>query len=277
MDLIISFYESYSVVPMQVLGTPLMGLTIFAMGLVRFFQYLMSIPLVSSLVNTTSVFLNNTQEVWRPLYNSSLVLFKPFSGALKPFGDVGLLFAEMTVRAMILMGYVTVVSLRETAKYLLQFALMTRDAGLSLTTSFGNAFVAIKDFTVAVFSLFRGFGYVTINLVKSAGFVVNSFESVSDFLYQFAFYPHTITWSDISNIVFPFAIVATILGYVFWRSYRILAPPVNLNVQVQHPLLEDEEPVLRRSSRIARKRALLSCHGLESFSSEKSSSGTTNL
>lgn len=277
MDLILSFYESSSVVPMQVLGTPLMGLTIFAMGLLTFFQYLMSIPLVSSLVNTTSVFLNNTQEVWRPLYNSSLLVLKPFSGALKPFGDVGLLFAEMSIRSMILMGYVTVVTVREAAKYLLQFALLTRDAGLSLTSSFGNAFVAIKEFTVAVFSLFRGFGYLTMNLVKSAGFVVNSFEAVSDFLYQFVFYPHTVTWSDISNIVFPFAIVATILGYVFWRSYRMLASPVKLNVELQHPLLEDNEPVLRRSSRIARKRALLSSHGLESFSSEKPSSRTPNL
>ena len=290
MSLIQSLYSSFGVAPMQVLGMPLTALTMVIMGFHRAFQYFLSYPMIYALVNTTSVFLNNTQEVWKPLYDTSLSLIKPLA-IFKPVSDVGLVVVELTARSFIILGYISVLTLREVGKYTLQIVNKTREAGVSLSTIVENTYVAAKDFTGAIFSVARGFSYLTVNIVKAAGYVVNSFELVSNFLSQSVFAPNTISWADVYNISLPFAIVATILTYVFWRSYNVLFKPYMTKTQTQtqtqaQPTLHSGEgeavnqndySVLRRSSRIARKRALLLSHDLHPFPSVKTSSFTPTM
>ena len=284
MSLIQSLYSSLAVAPMHVLGMPLIGLAIVTMAIQRALQYFLSYPMIYALMNTTSVFLNNTQEVWKPLYDTSLSLIKPLA-IFKPASDVGLVVVELGVRSFIILGYISVLTLREAGKYTLQIVNNTRAVGISLSTVVENTFVAAKDFTGAVFSVARGFSYLTVSIVKAAGYVVNSFELVSNFLSQSFFAPNTISWADVYNISFPFAIVATILTYVFWRTYTVMFKPYMTREQIQPTHLSGEREtvnqndysVLRRSSRIARKRALLLSHDLHPFPSEKTSSFAPNL
>jgi hypothetical protein len=256
--------QSMPYVPMVVMGMPLVGVAIVAMGVASLLQYFFAIPVVQAIVNTTSVFLNNTQLVWRPAYDASLAVLQPFSKSLRimtPITDMALIVLEVGVRSMIIFGYYTVLTMRSFSEYAFHFINMTKEAGISLGTALQNTFEATKDFTGAVVTVVRGFGYVTFKTIQGAGYIMNSFEEVSNFMYRFFFETSDITWEDVYNISFPFLIVGSILGYFAWRSYNVLVKPHVYEPKVYND--ECEKP--RRSSRLARKRAMVTGEDLSAL------------
>jgi hypothetical protein len=142
------------------------------------------------------------------------------------------------------------------------------NAVVNVTSSF---VVATKDFAVSLGTVTKALASVFVNLVHGFSYVVRSFEDVNAFLYKALFESHTVSWEDIYNISIPFVVVFSILAFLTYRANRSLTSETKKM---------DEEPfVPRRSSRIAKKRAMLLSADLGSLApaSKKTSFSTPNL
>ncbi len=201
-------------------------------------------PLAQSILNTTLVVLETTEVVWRPIVNASLIV-------LKPFGPLALVLADSIVKAMVIFGYITAMVIVEFIQMFRQCIRILQSAGMSVSTAVQNAYEVTKDFAFSLATLAKAFTYLTIRLVNTASYIVTSFEKVGDFLYTLVFEAHKVTWDDVYSISLPFLVVASIVGYVAWRSSSSCR-----RANVCEKKCEDIA-VPRRSSRLARKRAML--------------------
>ncbi len=203
-------------------------------------------PLVQAFVNATSVILKNTEVVWRPAVNLMLMLLGPFKGVL--VATLRGVFKGLVLAVLHLVSFVqTLVNATSS------FALATKEFALSLTT-------VVKALT----NLF-------VSTVHGVSYVIQSFQDVNLFLYRALFESHTVSWDDLYNISVPFVVVLTVLGYLTYRANRSLRTEVKK--------IEEEPFVPRRSSRIAKKRAMLLSADLAPLAPacKKTSFSTSNL
>lgn len=118
---------------------------------------------------------------------------------------------------------------------------------MNMTSSF---LVATKDFAVSLGTVTKALASLFVNAVHAFSYVVKSFEDVNVFLYRALFESHTVSWNDIYNISVPFLVVLSILGYLTYKANRLFSFSSSTKT--------DEEPFIpRRSSRLAKKRAML--------------------
>ncbi len=201
-------------------------------------------PVSQAIINTTLVILKTTEVVWRPVLNASLTL-------MKPLGPLALVVGKQTLKVMIALGYLTFVVIAEAIEFARYCFRTIQAAGMNVSMALGNAFEVSKDFVYSLGTLMKAFTYFTIRLVNTASYIVTSFEKVSDFLYNLVFNAHKLTWDDVYAISLPFLVVTAIVGYVLWRT------TASCRKQVTHEKKCEEIVVPRRSSRLARKRAML--------------------
>lgn len=219
----------------------------------------MKIPLVQSIVNTTLVVLETTEGVWRPVLNISALVVMPIVSTalvlLKPIGPLALVLGDSIVRGLIVIGYVTTLVLREVYGYVRESIRMLQKNGVSLQLAVTNAFTNLKDLTLSLGTIVRAAGYFVTRIVHAASFVVESFERVGSFTYNIIFEAHKVTWSDVTDVATPFLVVSCILMYLMLRAglFRFSrAAPAPADTKTMF----DINPP-RRSSRLARKRAML--------------------
>ena len=189
-------------------------------------KFYLNHPLVEALVNTTLVFLKNTEMVWKPVAETVLAI-------LKPLGPIALVAVKSFIYALILVT--------EMVGSLVSFI---RTTGTNITLAIKHIGSAMKDVVVSVGTILRAAGYIFSRVVNSISYVVTSFEHVGNFLYRMVFEYTTITWNDIVNISLPFVVVSSVLAFLFWKPQQI--------EQKEVPCLPQ---VPRRSSRLARKQA----------------------
>ncbi len=290
MDLI----SSLSIVDWVAGVSAVMILGTFSSAMVSVFSHLWSSwatnPVVQAVVNNTLVLLKNTEVVWRPVLNTSLVILKPIISfalmilrpfgekaliILKPFGTVGLVVLDKVVKGMVIFGYLTTYFVLSLVQGVRSFMNYTKSIGLDFASAVKSGAFVLKDFTLSLAKIVQWVGYVIYQIAFSVKFVLDSCEQVGTFLHRLVFEAHKVTWNDVYNISIPFLVVGSILAFFVWRvSLKFASKPFAPSKKV-----DDECFVPRRSSRLARKRALMYCQDLPSamLSSEKSSSTPTNL
>lgn len=236
-------------------------------------------PTVQVLVNNTLVLLKNTEVVWRPVLNTSLVVLKPILSfalmVLKPFGTLGLVVLDKAFKGMVIIGFLTAHFVITFVEGVQSFINYTKSMGLDFATAVKSGAFVLKDFTFSLAKIIQWIGYAVYQIVWSVNYLVDSCEQVGAFLHRLLFEAHKVTWNDVYNISIPFLVVGSILGFFVWRlTQKFASAPVDMSKKC-----DDECVIPRRSSRIARKRALLTCQDLSStmLASEKSSSRTSYL
>jgi hypothetical protein len=238
-----SFLELAALVPSMIVLWPFVLPTLKA---------LMSNPLVSSAVNATLVVLETTEVVWRPAYNMTLVLAKEVIKAI--------VFLAPILKSLIL----------TTVNVTVAFFRKAQAMGVSFATAFPTVMVRIKELGEALVVIGRTLGLTVYYMVKGLGFILGSVEYVLGFGKQLLFEPHLLTAQDLYNVMLPFAVVFTTLAMVYWFRK---APQPRIEAPMSAPVS------VRRSSRLARKRAMMYAQDLsDAFPSCKKSSATaTNL
>ncbi len=225
-------------------------------------------PIVEALVNTTLVVLKNTEVVWQPFVNTSLILLKPFQPLI-----VALL--DTTLRGMVILGFLLVSSIHQIARHT-QYALtVAHGYGVNATTAILNVASALTDLTFSLATITRASAIFFVRSINGLSYVINSFDTVSGFLYRTFMEPQTLTWNDLANVAFPFMIVGSILGYLTYRFFHICVRPHTQDRKTEQ--LEVECTIPRRSVRLARKRALLTCSDLSFAASQEPPATTANL
>lgn len=225
-------------------------------------QLFTSNPLLHAFMNTTLVFLENTQAVWKPVVEFSLVV-------LKPFGPLATLVLDNAVKAMVVLGYMTVVTVRKAVTYANSTLNLVKESGMSLSTALTNAALNIKDVVVSLGTLTNAVLSLTSRMIRTASYIVNSFEHVSDFLYRSVFETQTITWQDMVDVALPSLVVFFIASLLVWRLSKMVG-----SIKTPSSTFVDNSDLctpVRRSSRLAckqnpyygssrsaRKRALIS-------------------
>lgn len=243
-----------SVNTIDILSTVSFGMMFGIVGTALMKMY-SSHPLLEAVANTTLVFLENTKEVWKPVVDFSLVF-------LKPFAPLVILVLDVAVKAMVVFGFMTVNAVRKVTSYANYTLALIKESGMSVGTAINNAVENVKDVIVSLGSLSKALASLTVRLIKTASFIVNSFDQVSDFLYRFLYETSTVTWQDMVDVALPFFVVSCILGLVVWRFSRLF-------VTAKAPVVDCEEPckpftprrsqrLLEQSNRLARKRAMMS-------------------
>lgn len=239
----------------------------------------LSSPALQAFGNNTLVLLKNTEVVWKPVVSTSLIILKPLSAfalaVLKPFGPLALAVADNVVRAMVLFGIVITRAILTVGRSIQQFMNFTKTMGVDFAQSVQAVTLALKDFAVSFATIANWIGFLFFQTMKGVTFVLNSFDQSGTFFYRLMFEAHKLTWTDVYNISIPLMVVTSVLGLFVWRfSNAFSSKPVALSKK-----FDDECTIPRRSSRLARKRAILICKDLDTpmFSREKSSFGTTNL
>ena len=202
-------------------------------------EALMSNPLVSAAVNTTLVVLKTTEGVWRPAYNA-------------------------TVKAVVFLAPILKSLIVTTVNATIAFFKTAQSMGVSFTTAFPTVMVRIKELGEALVVIARTLGLTVYYMVKGLGFILGSVEYVLGFGKQILFEAHLLTAQDLYNVMLPFAVVLTTVMMVYWLR------------KTPQPLMETPMPV-RRSSRLARKRAMLYAQDLsDTFPSCKKPSATAS-
>jgi hypothetical protein len=248
-------------------------------ALVANFQPLWSLwvsnPLVQTVVNTTLVVLQNTELVWKPVLNASLVIIKPIAAfalqVLKPFGPLALVLADNVVKGMVILGFMTTRLVLSTVRTIHSFVTYMQSLGVNATHAIQSFVQGTTILAVSLVKIIHWVGYVLFQLVHGVSFLLESCEQVGTFLHRVVFESHKVTWNDVYNISIPFVVVAAMMGLIVWRSGALQRKPQALNKKI-----DDECNMPRRSSRIARKRAMMLCSD-SSFASEKPSSRAANL
>lgn len=253
--------------------------TAIAMNIQVFWQAWSSSPLVQTVVNTTLVVLESTEMVWQPVVSTALIVLKPIIAfalaILKPFGPLALILADNVVRALVLFGFMTAHLVVTVSSAISSFIHFVESAGVNVTMGLTAVATGLKDFSYSLYTIVKGLSYVLLQFTSTLSLIIGSFEHMGSFLHRTLFQGHRVTWEELSELAVPFTVVSVILGIVAWRVMRRDAKP-----EAPHKKTDMEECVPRRSSRIARKRAMLLCSDVpfrSSFASEKTSTSTANL
>lgn len=209
-------------------------------------------PLVQALVNTTSMALKATEGVWKP----ALV-------ALQPLGPVAIAFGNAVFTALVAFGKVVTNAVQAAFTF-------GESLGLNMTQTGRALLYGAKDFASSLFTVTKAFAYLIANTLSGVSYVINSFEVVGVFARRLLFESHLVTWQDAMDIAVPFAVVGCLVSFVLWRAYSKFAAPVMTEEEVRFP---------RRSSRIARKRAMMLCYDVSgpSLARKKTSTRSSNL
>lgn len=244
----------------------------------------LSSPTLQAFGNNTLVFLKNTEVVWKPVVDTSLVVLRPISAfaltILKPFGPFALAIADSAVRGMVITGILITRAVLTLVRSIQQFMNFTKTMGVDFAHSLQAVATVLKDFTFSFAKIVNWAGYFFFQSVKGVSFVLDSFDQCGQFFYRILFEAHKLTWNDVYNISIPLVVVTSVLGLLIWRfSNKFASKPVALSKK-----FDDECSIPRRSSRLARKRAMLICKDLDSsmlttsmFASKESSSRPSNL
>lgn len=242
MDLIssLSLFEVLASIPLVLMLVPV---------LLDLYKNVMANPIVSAAVNTTLVVLKNTELVWRPALNFAIAIIKPIVKALV------LVFPQVKAVVTVLVNQTVA---------LVQFA---QSMGMSLITSLTNILERMAELGDALIVVARGLGNVGYYGLRAAGTLVGSFESVFVFGKRVLFESHLLSVNDLYNVLMPMLTVLVVLAAVYWVRK---GPSPQKSVETFQP---------RRSSRIARKRAMLCAADMsDALSPRKESSATsTNL
>lgn len=218
------------------------GPFIFA-AVVKFMEH----PLVQPILNTTLVILKTTEVVWRPAVDFAVVLLKPVLKALVRLAPIA--------KDLVVFAINTTVTAFRTAQKM----------GMSFASAFPAIAQGMKDVGEALITLVRGIGNMMYYFLRATSLIVGSVESVFVFGKRLVFEAHLLTVNDVYNVALPFLIVTSLIATLYWFRK---AP--QKSVQVFQP---------RRSSRLARKRAMMYASDISDAlsSCKKSSTTATNL
>jgi hypothetical protein len=190
-------------------------------------QSIITNPLTRAVLNTTLVVLESTEVVWRPLLNLTLMVIKPIYKTL-----VALL---PQIKAVIVSTVNMTIALVKNMQAMGLSISQAVSATLERMGEFGDALVILaRTFTKAVF--------YTVRMLSS---ILGAFEEVFNFGKKAFFDPAHITMNDLYNVMLPFIVVSCCIGLVLWVKRASVGVK---SVPVYQP---------RRSSRLARKRAML--------------------
>jgi hypothetical protein len=214
-----------------------------------------------------------------PIVNTTLVFFEKNKDVFIPISDLGkqLAFAMYSTAIAILKPAVKalVVILRFLKPYVLFAANMTRttlrqvqEAGLSFSLAVKSMSEKLWDFGSSLAVVVKGLAQVLASMMKGLSLVFNSFENVSSVGYRILFHTNQVTWNEVSSAFIPLVVVTAVLAFLYWMKRDKTTP-----------VAQQATGIPRRSSRLARKRALFSCgdFSVSAFPSEKPSATPTNL
>ena len=219
-------------------------------------------PTVQAVVNTTLVFLNNTKEVWQPVVHATALVVKPIvSFALafvQPLGPLAVVVVKAIGKALVLFLLTTAHTIVTIYKGIQQY-------GGSVVNATESFFQATKDFAVSLGTVLRGVSMFVVNAVHALSFVFRSVESVASVFYRALFQSHTLTWDDLYSMFIPFLVVGSIVLFMKWKK----------SGKPKAEKKEEEIEFPRRSSRLARKRAMLCSEDLSSTLTLRKETPTT--
>jgi len=242
MDLISSLspFQMLASIPLLVMLVP------FVLDL---YKNLMANPIFVAAVNTTLVVLKNTELVWRPALNFAIAIIKPIVKAL------AVIFPQVKA--------VVIVLLNQTMAAV-QYA---RSMGMSLMTALTSIVERLGEVGDALIILARGLGHAGYYGLRVGSMIVGSFETIFVFGTRALFESHLLTANDLYNVMMPFLTVLAVLATVY--CFRKGSSPQKSVETFQH----------RRSSRIARKRAMVCAADMSDMllPCKKSSATSTNL
>ena len=141
--------------------------------------------------------------------------------------------------------------------------------GVSLTTAFPSILVRLGEVGEALVVVARALGNVLYYGIRALSLVVGSAEKVFVFGKHLLFEAHLLSFDDFMNITFPFFVVLSTVAFLYW-----------LRKTPQPSAVKNAEPFQpRRSSRLARKRAMLYASDMSDALSpcKKPSATATNL
>lgn len=210
--------------------------------IVSVIQTLMADPVVRAFVNTTLVALETTKAVWQPITSAAVAVIRQvyrFMVAITP----------------------TLVNVT------MEIVRKAQSLGLSLSTALNALMERLGEVGSALIVLARAISKVTLVVLNSLSLVVTSVEQVFEFSKRVIFSPSMVTWEDLTSIAIPMTVCLGILTLLYYR-YRSNTNPKPC-----------EKPVPRRSSRLARKRAMMMCADMSDalLPSQKLTATTTNL
>lgn len=204
-------------------------------------------PPLSAFLNATSVVLKNTEVVWRPVLLSLAPIAEKAIQLLKPV-------LKILVKVILFLGNLTVSGLSS-----------LKEMGGSVSVAVSAFFSQISDIGKSLIVIGKAMTSLFLYTVSAVETILVSFQEVFAFVSRLVFQTHTVTLDDLYNISIPFVVVLSVVGFLMWSMRK--PSPVAKTI------------ILRRSSRLERKRAMLSCGDFNSFasSSSKPSTRTTNL
>jgi len=235
----LSFLELLAAIPFAVVIAPFVLNSLHA---------LMSNALVLTAMNTISVMLNNTEIVWKPVWNLSLMMSKELMNAVILVTPI---VKDATLR--LINGTVA-------------FVRTAQSMGVSFASSFPTVMLRLKEIGEALVVIARTLGAVLYYSLRSISLVVGSVERVFLFGKQLLFEAHLLTADDLYNVVLPLGVVMATTMFLYW----LRKAPQPQKVSTFQP---------RRSSRLARKRAMLYGHDLSDAlpACKKASAISSNL
>lgn len=249
----------------------------------KVWAFAMTVPMFQSFVNTTLVALEFTEDVWKPVLNVTALVLKPLAAMslalFRPLGPYALVVLDQVVKGMVVFGYATTLVVRDIIRGAQKVFSWLQGTGISVQMALMNAAGALKDLATSLVTLTKAAGYIVARVLYGASYIVNSFERVGSFMYTLLFEAHTLTWEDVYNVSIPFVVVGCIVAYCLFRSYKAFAcaRPSTTAAACKKSMFDVDPP--RRSTRLARKRAMLYsddlCSG--SASCKKAASCSTNL
>ncbi len=243
-------------VPMDLIVSP--SFSLFVVSTVGVLMALwMENPFVQTFLNMTSVLLKNTEVVWKPVVTALAPL-------LKPLAPLALLLGKTTVKALILVAEFI-------SKLFVTVSEFTQSLGLNMTQTGKMILYGAKDLVSSLYTVTKALAFLIKNTLSGVSYVIDSFEMVGVFLRKLFFESHLVTWQDVMDIALPFAIVGVLISFVMYRAYTKFVK--------SDTSCDNEMRVPRRSSRIARKRALLLCNDASdtAFACKKASAKAANL
>lgn len=216
-------------------------------------EQMKSVPIV----NTTLVFLEENKEVFIPITDAGKQLaFAIYSTALAILKPV--------VRAL-------VVILRVIKPYILFAANVTRitiqrvqEAGVSLSLAVQSMSEKLWDFGSSLAVVMKGVAYMVAYITKGLSVVFSSFDDVFRVGYRILFHTNQVSWNEVSSAFSPLLVVIAVFALLYWMK-RSKVTPVP---QTAAP---------RRSSRLARKRAMFSCGDVSASTFASQEAFPTNL
>lgn len=212
--------------------------------LVSVIQTLLANPVVRAFVNTTLVALETTKGVWQPITSAVVAVIRQvyrFLVAITPT-----------------LVNVTTDIIRK-----------AQSLGLSLSAALGSLMERLGEVGAAIVVIARAISKVILVVLNSVSLILTSVEQVFEFSKRVIFSPSLVTWEDLTSIAIPFAVCLSILTLLYYR-YRSSR---------QAACIPCEKPAPRRSSRLARKRAMMMCADMSDalLPREKLAASPTNL